>query len=167
MKKTKLDLDIEKDIQNDPSLKEEIAKANRAIDISIQVYTLRKERKLTQSQLAELIGVSQPNVARLENADYGSYTLQTLEKIASALSAYLSISLKPKEESTITFSASGFLTMISPVFVAGGSGQKYVIQPSTTLQINSLPMPINDVYEKVQIDIRAEKNSENLVRRML
>jgi DNA-binding XRE family transcriptional regulator len=46
---------------------------------------LRRERGLTQQQLAEALGVSQPHVSRLE-ANIDTATLQVLRRVAAVLS---------------------------------------------------------------------------------
>jgi DNA-binding XRE family transcriptional regulator len=97
MKKTRDGLAIltEKLLQEDPSLKEEFEKADRAWDIAFQMYDLRKKAGLTQTQLAKLVGTKQSNIARIESADYTGYTLKTLEKVAKALQARLEIKIVP------------------------------------------------------------------------
>ena len=97
MKRKKDDLDrtIEKALKRDPSLAEGLEKADQAWDIAFQVYDLRKKANLTQAQLARLVGTKQSNIARLESADYTSYTLNTLEKITKALKARLEIKILP------------------------------------------------------------------------
>lgn len=101
MKRKKDDLDklTEKLLKQDPSLAEEFEKADQAWDIAFQVYDLRKKAGLTQKQLADLVGTEQSNIARLESADYTSYTLKTLEKITKALKARLEIRIVPKTSS--------------------------------------------------------------------
>ena len=97
MKKQKDDLDryIEKAIKRDPSLKERLEKADHAWDIAFQIYDLRKAARLTQTQLARLVHTSQPNIARIESADYEGYTHKTLEKVAKALKARLEVRVVP------------------------------------------------------------------------
>lgn len=90
-KKDDLDRLTEKLLKQDPSLKEEFEKADRAIDIAYQIYDLRKKAGLTQTQLAKLVHTSQSNIARIESADYTSYTWKTLEKITKALKARLEV----------------------------------------------------------------------------
>jgi transcriptional regulator with XRE-family HTH domain len=48
------------------------------------VYRLRKERGLTQEQLAEAVGVRQPRIAEVERGD-ANPRLATLAKLAHAL----------------------------------------------------------------------------------
>ena len=72
---------------------QELEKARLAIEIT----ELRSRLGLTQAQLAKRIRSSQPTIARLENPNYGRYSLATLRKVAKALNAELVISLKPKK----------------------------------------------------------------------
>ena len=94
--KTNWDKFYEK-LQKDPGSRTELEKAGRALDIAMQIYSLRKKRGLSQKQLAELIEVKQSNIARLEDADYEGYSLKTLEKIAEALDATIDVTFIPRE----------------------------------------------------------------------
>ncbi len=98
MKKTNLDKLIEREIQKDPSLEYDLNRVSQAIDVAIQIYTLRRQKKLTQAQLANIAHVRQSNIARLESAEYEGYSKKTLEKIAHALDVDLAIILMPKEK---------------------------------------------------------------------
>ena len=60
---------------------EEAAKS----ELWLQLVEARKAARLTQQRLAERIGVSQAQVARIEKEDYDSYTLNTLRKYVAAL----------------------------------------------------------------------------------
>lgn len=82
-------------LRKDPKTKVELDKAGYAIDIAVQIYTLRQRRGLTQKELAGKMGIKQSNISRLEDADYKGYSLRSLEKIASALSASPRISFIP------------------------------------------------------------------------
>ena len=101
MRRRKDDLDrlTEKLLKKDPTLKEEFDKADQAIDIAYQIYDLRKKMGLTQTQLARLVHTSQSNIARIEDAEYESYTWKTLEKITKALKARLEIRIVPLNSS--------------------------------------------------------------------
>lgn len=98
MKRKKDDLDrlIEKALKRDPSLAEGLEKADRAWDIAFQIFDLRKKARLTQTQLARLVGTRQSNIARIESADYTGYTFKTLEKVTKALKAKLEIRIVPE-----------------------------------------------------------------------
>lgn len=97
MRRKKDDLDIltEELLEQDPVLKDEFEKADRAWDIAFQIYELRKKAGLTQTQLAKMVHTRQANIARIESADYTAYTLKTLEKVATALKAKLDIRIVP------------------------------------------------------------------------
>lgn len=101
MNKVKDDLDrtIEKIIKADPSFQQELDKADQAWDIAFEIYDLRKKARLTQTQLAKLVGTKQSNIARIESADYTGYTLKTLEKVTKALKAKLEIKIVPLSSS--------------------------------------------------------------------
>lgn len=94
-KKDDLDRTIEEALKRDPSLKEGLDKAGEAWDIAFQIIDLREKAGLTQKELAGIVGTKQSNIARLESADYTSYTWKTLEKITRALKARLEIRIVP------------------------------------------------------------------------
>jgi transcriptional regulator with XRE-family HTH domain len=60
-------------------------------DIAQQVYDLRTEAKLTQKELAELVGTQQSVISRIEDADYDGHSLTMLKRIARALNRRLKI----------------------------------------------------------------------------
>lgn len=99
MRRKKDDLDrlTEKLLQRYPDMEEEMKKSGQAIDIAYQIYDLRKKAGLTQTQLAKLVHTSQANIARIESAEYESYTRKTLEKVAKALNARLEIKIVPAD----------------------------------------------------------------------
>lgn len=53
------------------------------------VSTIRKSRGLSQAELADLVGVEQPTISRVER-DSDSVTLRTLKQIAKALGVNVS-----------------------------------------------------------------------------
>ena len=72
----------------------------------LQLVEARLAAGLTQKQMAERLGVSQAQVARIEKEDYDSYTLSTLRKYIAALGAGFSLEVKihtPEEFSGETF----------------------------------------------------------------
>jgi len=80
-----------KDVSPERKLKIE-ARAEEMI-IEISLAKMREELKLSQMQLAEALGVSQPSVARMENAD-NDPRLSTLKRYVAALGGELSIDVK-------------------------------------------------------------------------
>ena len=67
-------------------------KAGRAIRLAMEIRALREARGLSQRELAERVGTTQSAIARLEGGNI-SPSLPTLDKIAEALDAELSVSL--------------------------------------------------------------------------
>lgn len=66
------------------------------------VARARKQRKLTQAQLAAACGMNQTTVSRLENPDNKhSVTLATLNKVAAALGCNMRVVFKPAEAETL------------------------------------------------------------------
>jgi ribosome-binding protein aMBF1 (putative translation factor) len=59
------------------------------------IYEARTNAGLTQQQLADLVGTKQPDIARLEDADYRGHSLTMLNRIATALNQRLEISFVP------------------------------------------------------------------------
>lgn len=55
------------------------------LGLSFQMRSLRKERNLTQKQLAELIGTKQAVISRIENHNADRLSIPTLIKIAEVL----------------------------------------------------------------------------------
>lgn len=56
---------------------------NAAISTNIRDYRIK--RKLTQKALADVLGLKQPHIARMERANHSRYTIKSLSKIALAL----------------------------------------------------------------------------------
>lgn len=82
-------------INKDPEVLEELKNLELEYQIKSQIITLRKEKKLTQKELAELIGDKQSNISRLESGNYNP-TLAKLKKIAGCLNRRLEIRFVPK-----------------------------------------------------------------------
>ena len=58
--------------------------------IPSQIIDLRKKKKISQKQLAELLETKQPGIARLESGDYNP-SIDFLKKIADILGAEIEI----------------------------------------------------------------------------
>jgi len=54
-------------------------------EIAKEVIKLRQNAKLTQKELAEKAGTSQPSIARLESGEYKNLTLSFLRRIGEVL----------------------------------------------------------------------------------
>lgn len=75
---------LEKQLKNN-TFRKEYESLEEEFEIAKQVIKLRKKMKLTQKQLAELAGTSQPAIARLESGEYKNLTLSFLRKIGKVL----------------------------------------------------------------------------------
>ena len=62
--------------------------------VAAQIKVLREDYPLTQDQLGEKIGTSQPGIARFENVNYASWKVETLRKLARAFNVWLKISFE-------------------------------------------------------------------------
>lgn len=56
-----------------------------------QIRVLRKQRKLSQADLASMIGTGQPYISQIEDEEYGSLSLNTLKDLAKAFDVYLDV----------------------------------------------------------------------------
>ena len=63
--------------------------------LPLQIRALRKDRGWSQKDLAQRVGMTQEGVSRLENLDYGKYTLTTLKRLASAFDVALVVRFEP------------------------------------------------------------------------
>ena len=61
-----------------------------------QFKELRKKKHLTQSQLAERLGMEKTQISKIENGKY-NFTLATINRIAVALDIKVSFDLQPIE----------------------------------------------------------------------
>lgn len=52
--------------------------------IGTKIKEIRKRKKISQEKLAEMVGMNQRSIVRLENS-YSKPSIETLEKIAAAL----------------------------------------------------------------------------------
>lgn len=60
------------------------------------IVALRRRQGLTQNTLARRLKVSQPFIAKLEQAETHNFTLDTLIKVVTALNGELVIQIKPR-----------------------------------------------------------------------
>lgn len=62
--------------------------------IATQIKVLREQRNLTQAQLADLSGMKQERISVLENANYESWSIKTLRKVARAFDVTLHVTFE-------------------------------------------------------------------------
>ena len=66
--------------------------------IAFQIRALRESKPWKQKELADRIETQQEAISRLENPDYGRYTLETLRKLASVFDVALMVRFTPFSE---------------------------------------------------------------------
>ncbi len=69
----------------DPEFKKAWDNLAAEYDLAAEVIRMRMARNLTQTQLAKLVGTSQPAIARLESGNHTNVTLAFLYRVARAL----------------------------------------------------------------------------------
>jgi transcriptional regulator with XRE-family HTH domain len=69
----------------DPAFKKAWDDLAAEYDLAPEVIRMRMARNLTQTQLAKLVGTSQPAIARLESGNHTNVTLAFLYRVAKAL----------------------------------------------------------------------------------
>jgi transcriptional regulator with XRE-family HTH domain len=65
------------------------------IDLPFQIRALRKQEELTQPQLAELSGMKQSRISKMEKPGGARFTLETLRRLAKALDVALVVRFAP------------------------------------------------------------------------
>lgn len=71
-------------------LKKHFDEYGKQLEIAYQILELRKKKRMSQSDLANIIGTTQSNVARMETGQQ-NFTTNTLQKIAEAFSCDLRV----------------------------------------------------------------------------
>jgi len=80
---------------NDAEYRQAYLVASIEQGVAWQIKTNRKNRGLSQEQLAEMIGTQQSAISRLEDPEYGSHSIETLIQIANAFDCALSVKFIP------------------------------------------------------------------------
>ena len=83
---------LKRSLREDPALAARVEKRLAEMRIEQDLIALRQSRGLTQAQLARMLGVSQPAVAKME-AQGGNLEIRTLARAAEVLDARLEIRL--------------------------------------------------------------------------
>jgi DNA-binding XRE family transcriptional regulator len=70
------------------------------LHIGYKIARLRKERKITQQELARRINSSQQTISRIEDTRNTRLNFKTLIRVATALRAYVRVDFVPRELAT-------------------------------------------------------------------
>ena len=95
MKKTTFEA-FRKEQLKDELLRKEYEDLEPEFELAKEVIALRKTLNLTQKQLADQMGTSQPAIARLESGNYRNVSLSFLRRLAAALGATPEVHLRKK-----------------------------------------------------------------------
>jgi len=80
---------------NDPEYRHQFVEEEINVGLAFQIRALRNRQKLTQDELAKLLGGKQSLVSSWENPNYGKYTLGTLKDLAKAFDVALLVRFVP------------------------------------------------------------------------
>lgn len=69
----------------DPEMRVLIEEELKALRVGAEIARLRQQRRMSQTELAAKVGMSAPNISRIENSPGQNMTLGTLVKLARAL----------------------------------------------------------------------------------
>ncbi len=78
----------------DSAYRREYERTRLANDVAIKVLQYRQAHGLSQTELAALLDMRQPNIARLEAGEHAP-TIETLSRLADALKLDFSVDVKP------------------------------------------------------------------------
>lgn len=80
---------LREQIESDPVRRERMEETRQAYDALLTLADLRRSQGLTQTELAEMLGVSQPNVSKIEHGE--EVHLSTLGGYIAALGGRLEV----------------------------------------------------------------------------
>ena len=83
----------------DAEMKALIEEELKALRVGVQLATLRQQKGLSQTQLAAKVGMSAPNISRIEACPGHNLTLQTMVKLFRALDYEVSFTCRPRRPS--------------------------------------------------------------------
>jgi DNA-binding XRE family transcriptional regulator len=86
--------DMKASAMKDAEFTREYEALREEFELSREVIELRKQRNMTQKELAAKAGTSQPAIARLESGRYKNISLAFLRKVGKALGAQTEVHLR-------------------------------------------------------------------------
>ena len=92
---TNWDLYFQKQM-GDPEMKGLIEEELKALRIGAELAKIRQRRGLTQTELAAKVGMSGPNISRIENSPSQNLTLETMLKLFGVLGYEVSFKFQPR-----------------------------------------------------------------------
>lgn len=92
---TNWDLYFQKQL-GDPQMKGLIEEELKSLRIGAELAKIRQRRGLSQTQLAAKVGMSAPNISRIENSPSQNLTLETMLKLFGVLGYEVSFKFQPR-----------------------------------------------------------------------
>ena len=89
---------IDRRYGGDPEWEQMVLQEELNLRIGQAVHDLRNGAKLTQQELAEMIGTTQSIISKVENADYDGSAAEMLVRVCFALHRKVEINCKDKPE---------------------------------------------------------------------
>src|SRR4029079_16275249 len=87
-------LDRLRKLFQDPEYRRSYAESFTNTLIAAQLKANRESRNLSQAELAELAGMKQSRISKIENVNYESWSIRTLRRIAQAMDLVLVVKLE-------------------------------------------------------------------------
>lgn len=81
---------VAEQIKKKPAFAEDLAEAEREVALAVQMAKLREHRGLSQGQLARMVGMKQPQIARLESGAHLP-AMGTMWRLLTALGGRLEL----------------------------------------------------------------------------
>lgn len=81
---------INEQIKKGSKFSDALAKAEQEVGIAVELANLRERRELSQTELAKLTGMKQPQIARLESGAYFP-SFRTLQRLLGILSGKIEL----------------------------------------------------------------------------
>ncbi|MEA3207163.1 MAG: hypothetical protein QOE70_220 [Chthoniobacter sp.] len=78
-------------VSGQPEMASALEDVRREAAVARRIYDLRTNARLSQRELAGLVGTSASVICRLEDADYEGYSVSLLKRIAEALNRRVEI----------------------------------------------------------------------------
>lgn len=133
-----IELGIAEKLKKDEGYRRAFFRASATDSIALQIRQLRKLRVLKQAELAEAADMKQSAVSRIEQAEYSSWTFNTLWRVAEALNARLIVRFQPIESAIKEYEMSehiGAALAKGSYYVSGETlGSQYsTMKPQTAL----------------------------------
>jgi len=84
---------IDRQMAADPHMRQRVETLLNEINIEQGIVALREERGMSQTQVAKLLGVTQPAIAKIESGRVRNLELRTLAKLAAALGGRIRVEI--------------------------------------------------------------------------